>query len=93
MELFLFWIGIAIVTGIAASNKGRSAFGWFILGALFSLLALLLVLVLPSLKQIASANYADALSPDTHVRCPDCREIIFKDARKCKHCGTALLPQ
>ena len=27
---------------------------------------------------------------DTHVKCPDCRELVLKDARKCKHCGSAL---
>lgn len=32
-------------------------------------------------------------TPATHVRCPDCRELVRKDARKCKHCGTALIPQ
>lgn len=32
------------------------------------------------------------ISPDTHVKCPDCRELVLKDARKCKHCGTALIP-
>ena len=30
---------------------------------------------------------------DTHLKCPDCRELIFKDARKCKHCGCKLIPQ
>lgn len=32
-------------------------------------------------------------TPQTHVRCPDCRELVRKDARKCKHCGTHLIPQ
>jgi hypothetical protein len=32
-------------------------------------------------------------SPDTHVKCPDCRELVLKDARKCKHCGCSLIPQ
>jgi TM2 domain-containing membrane protein YozV len=32
-------------------------------------------------------------TPTTHVKCPDCRELIFKDARKCRHCGCALVPQ
>lgn len=32
-------------------------------------------------------------TPETHVRCPDCRELIRRDARKCKHCGSALQPQ
>jgi len=34
-----------------------------------------------------------AISPDTHVRCPECREFIFKDAKKCRYCGTVLQPQ
>ena len=32
-------------------------------------------------------------TPETHVRCPDCRELVLRDARKCKHCGSALVPQ
>lgn len=32
-------------------------------------------------------------TPDTHVRCPDCRELVFKDARVCKHCNATLEPQ
>ncbi len=35
----------------------------------------------------------DSIDEDTHVKCPDCRELVLKDARKCKHCGTALVPQ
>ena len=34
-----------------------------------------------------------AATPQTHVRCPDCRELVRHDARKCKHCGVALIPQ
>lgn len=32
-------------------------------------------------------------SHETHVKCPDCRELVLKDARKCKHCGCSLVPQ
>lgn len=34
-------------------------------------------------------------APDdrTHHRCPECRELIRKDASKCKHCGCTLIPQ
>jgi hypothetical protein len=31
--------------------------------------------------------------PDTHVRCPDCKEFVLKDATVCKHCGCKLIPQ
>ena len=33
------------------------------------------------------------VSPDTHVRCPDCKELVRKDARVCKHCRAVLVPQ
>lgn len=32
-------------------------------------------------------------TPETHVRCPDCRELVIKDARKCRFCGCVLVPQ
>lgn len=32
-------------------------------------------------------------TPETHVKCPDCRELVLRDARKCKHCGCKLIPQ
>ena len=31
--------------------------------------------------------------PKTHVKCPECRELVLRDARKCKHCGCRLIPQ
>lgn len=89
MELLGFWFLCAIVSAVVASSKGRAAFGWFVLGCLISFFAIFLVAVLPTVK----ARDPNAPSPDTHVRCPDCRELIYKDARKCKHCGTLLVPQ
>lgn len=41
-------------------------------------------------RRSAKANRA---SPDTHVRCPDCKELVLKEARVCKHCGCKLVPQ
>lgn len=35
----------------------------------------------------------EAPKPSTHVRCPDCRELVRKDANRCKHCGCTLVPQ
>lgn len=50
MEILLFWIGVAVVTGLAAAARGRSGFGWFLLGLFFSLIALLAVLVMRNLR-------------------------------------------
>lgn len=35
----------------------------------------------------------NAPSPYTHVRCPDCKEFVLKEAKVCKHCGCKLVPQ
>lgn len=91
MEIIFFWFACAVVCAIVASSKGRSGFVWFVLGAMFSIFALLLVIVLPSQKD--TPRDPNAPSPYTHVKCPDCREFVFKDARKCKHCGIPLVPQ
>jgi len=90
MEALIFlWFACAIITTIVASSKGRSGFGWFILSIFFGFFALLLVALLPSLKKDAIPN---GVSAETHVRCPDCREFVFMDATKCKHCGIKLIP-
>jgi RNA polymerase subunit RPABC4/transcription elongation factor Spt4 len=39
---------------------------------------------------VAAAH--EMFSPNTHVKCPDCKELVRKDANKCKHCGTSLTP-
>lgn len=26
----------------------------------------------------------------THIKCPDCAELVLADARKCKHCGCLI---
>ena len=51
MEIFLFWIILAIVVAVAASSRGRSGLGWFLISCLISpLIGLILVLVLPNLR-------------------------------------------
>jgi hypothetical protein len=32
-------------------------------------------------------------TPETHVRCPDCRGLIPKETRVCEFCGCKLVPQ
>ncbi len=96
MEIFIGWLVFSVVVAVAASSRGRSGFGWFLLSFILSpLLAIILVLVLPKIGQAAMATdeIGGRISEATHVRCPDCRELVRKDARKCKHCGTELIPQ
>ena len=55
-----------------------------------ALAVLMLIAARPAPKRLLES---DAPNPDTHVRCPDCRELVRMDASKCRHCGTALVPQ
>jgi len=94
MEIVLGWIVFSIVAGAIAGSKGRSGFGYFFLSLILSpLIGLLLAIGLPSVTVASSNNSTPAQTPETHVKCPDCRELVLKDARKCKHCGTALTPE
>lgn len=94
---FLFlWPFFSILVGVFASRRGRSGIGWFLCALLLSpLLAWIALLAIgPSAPPAAyGVANAEVPSPETHVRCPDCRELVRRDARKCKHCGTALVPQ
>jgi hypothetical protein len=92
MELVAFWFIGAVVVGVIAASKGRTGFGWFVLSVLLSpLLIGILVLALPATTP-AIVSIGEQISPATHVRCPECRELVRWDARKCKHCGIALSP-
>lgn len=82
---------IYLIPGLnASSRKHPSAggiwllnifFGWTVLGWLIALI------------WSASGSPTSAPSPSTHVKCPDCREFVLKEARVCKHCGCRLTPQ
>jgi uncharacterized membrane protein YhdT len=88
---------VAWITGIIASMRGRSGIAWFVAGCFLTPLALIAVLILPSIvDQTIVVNVVgppDAPNPSTHVRCPDCRELVLMDARVCKHCRCKLIPQ
>jgi hypothetical protein len=66
------------------------------LGALLFLpIALWLTLPLHILAGVfggRSAPAVDRITARTHRQCPDCREPVLRDASKCKHCGTRLIP-
>ena len=92
MEWVIFWLGFAIASGVVASAKGRSGFGWFLLGLLFSFFALIIVACLPSRQAVVVRSAEPMPTPDTHVKCPDCKELVLRDARVCKHCRCRLVP-
>lgn len=95
MELAFFWLFTAVIVAILASKRQRSGLAYFLLAVVFSpLLIGILVLVMgnarPTPMQV-SVVPTDLANNDAQTRCPECRELVRVDARKCKHCGTSLV--
>lgn len=89
MEIFITWFILSILVGLFAGSRGRGSGNWFVVSMLLSpLIGLIFVAVLPNLKELA-----DKPNPDSHVKCPDCAELVLKEAKVCKHCGCRLIPQ
>lgn len=57
--------------------------GWTLLGWLIAL------------AWSAGSARDDPAAPtaETHVKCPDCAELVRREAKICKHCGCRLVPQ
>lgn len=95
MEYFLFWLAFSAVVGAAASSRGRSFVGWMLISAVITpLLGLILVLVIPARNQpgrTGHASDAEAVTDNTHRRCPACAEPVRREAMMCKHCGHAII--
>lgn len=87
--LLFAWFICAIFCAIVASNKGRSGFGWLIVGAIFGIFGLLLAVGMPALDQSQRKGLLHLdLHPDRKYRkCPECAETIRSDAKRCRFCG------
>ena len=94
MEVIWFIVAIAayLLPAIIAGQRGHPShtaiavlnivLGWTLIGWF---LALIWSLTGPG-------KPAPAIIQDTHVKCPDCAELVLADARVCKHCGCKLIP-
>ena len=79
--IFVLWLALSALIGKWAASKGRSAGFWFFAALAISPLLAAIFVALGS--RIGDA----ALRP-----CPDCREMVKHDAKRCKHCGAAISP-
>lgn len=53
----------AVLSAIIASGKGRSPLGWFVLGGLFPLIAMIAILCLPAVVTPAAAVPTGSSTP------------------------------
>ena len=90
MEFIVIWFLCGVASMMIANNKGRSGCGWFLLGVLLGPFGILFALIASSVQP--TPIDPEAPTSETHVRCPECRELVRRDARRCKHCGITLVP-
>lgn len=89
MEIFFVWLVFAVLAAVVAGSKGRSAFGWLLLGCVFGIFALIAVALMPKLAPAGTQGAA----PSMYRKCPDCAEEVLREAKVCKHCGCSLTPE
>ncbi|MCL4715458.1 MAG: hypothetical protein KJZ75_11155 [Hyphomonadaceae bacterium] len=85
MELIVLivWVVSFVATIIIATEKGGGGCLWAFLGFLLGPLALIIVAAMPSQQK----PRADELR-----KCPECAEMIRREARKCRFCGSEVTP-
>jgi hypothetical protein len=78
---------VGFILSIMAAISGNVA-----QGATAAVLMIALLVVFERVADLKPSGL-EAPTPETHVRCPDCAELIRRKARFCSHCGCKLTPQ
>lgn len=88
MFLVVLWLVFSILVGLVASSKGRSGLMFFFVSIIFSpLIGLIIVFVLPKNNEIIDER---AIENGNMKVCPNCAELVKKEAGLCKHCQSDL---
>lgn len=92
MDFIPIWLLLSVGVGFLAKSRYRSLGAWIAISVVASPLLAFIVLMVIDKGEPTDPVTGVRLSVN-HVRCPDCRELIRRDASKCKHCGSLVAPQ
>jgi len=81
VAIFIFWIVLAVLVGVYASNKGRSGAGFFFISLILSPLIGFIIAAVSSTQR-------DKVAQKTGLKkCSECAEFVQEEARICRFCG------
>lgn len=89
MILLLIWLVCAVAASVIAASKGRSRFGWLLIGALLGPFAVLGAAIV---GRDTARDTRDGLRFGDLRPCPACHEAIRREASKCRHCSSPVEP-
>lgn len=84
IELFLVCLVTGIAAGVIGSSKGRSGFGYFLIGFFLNIIGVLIAIGVPSLRPVGVKPIA---APTDLILCWSCSRPRRADAISCPHCG------
>lgn len=91
--LILVWLGLAIGCGIIGQSRGVGFAGPFLVGVFLTpivgLIAALVMKPRDKMEQEAAAKWGAA---GEYRKCPQCAEVIKREAVKCRFCGSEVGP-
>jgi hypothetical protein len=87
----VFWLFCAVVSASIAVGRGRSGFGWFLLGLLFGPFALAVALLPTAEATRQEQARREGLAPGWQ-KCPFCAEVVRAEALVCRYCQRELRP-